>query len=427
MENSNKKQEKSGIGVVATLVQILFILLVLASSIALAAYYLKTGPKPKPRNRQPQPHLVQVVRIPAGDHRIFIEAMGTAVAAKEVHLIPGVSGEIIEVHPNFAAGGTILQGETLITIDPIDYKLKVVELQNDLDIARLELELEMGNQRVAEKEFELMGETVNSSEKALILRQPQLKMKQAALKNVQARLAQAEINLARTSVDAPFNATLLSTAVHRGSRVSQATAIAQLAGTKEFRIKIALPRESLPWLVFPSTDQDTGSAVRIFLDSSAAAESDVRTGHLTTLAANIEEQGKLAIVYARVQDPLSLLPENRDKPPLLLGSLVRTEIEGILLEKVVAVDREHLREGNRIWVIDEADRLSIREVDIIAKERNRVFINNSISSGERLVISNLSTPIEGMLLQPANANRKTPEELKQPSVGTGNKVDKSHN
>lgn len=371
--------------------------MVLGGGITLATYYLKTGPEPKSRKRIPNPPLVQIEKMNFQDHQLQIEGMGTVVAAKEINLTPGVSGEIIKINPHLVAGGSISAGETLINIDPIDYQLAVLELQNEVNIVSHEIELEMGNQRVSQKEFEILGQAVSQSEKSLILREPQLNIKKATLKNKQSKLAQAELNLKRTTVVAPFNATVISTSVNLGSRVSQSSPMANLVGTDEFWIKILLPVEHLQWIKLPDKDKSNGAMVRVYLDNHP--DSPFREGQISKLAASLEEQGKLAILFAVVKDPLALLEENRDKPKLLLGAFVRAEIAGTTFRNVLAIDRNHLRENNSVWVMDDDDRLEIRPVQISARNKTQLFVTNSLKEGERLITSSLSAPVEGTKLR----------------------------
>lgn len=377
--------------------QLFLSLLVLGCGVALAAYYLKTGPEAKPRKRQPSPALVQVAPVHYGSHQLIISAMGPVLAAKEISLTPGVSGEIIAMSDQMVPGGFFAENELLLTIDPIDYQLAVRQLQSEVAQARNDLELEMGNQRIARKEFELLGQKVTEEEKKLMLRLPQLEMKKATLAGVEARLAQAELNQKRARVLAPFNGVVLSRSVNVGTRVSQSTPLARLVGTDEFWIKLAIPTDQLQWIIFPS-DKEEGSMVKIFLQQKTNGD-PIRLGRVIRLAADIEEQGRMAAVYITVKDPLSLLPENKGKPQLLLGSFIRAEIMGTELSSVVPIDRDHLRENDSIWLMSKDNSLEIRQVDILAKTIDKVFVGSGLKNGDRLIVSALSSPVAGSPLQ----------------------------
>jgi RND family efflux transporter MFP subunit len=259
----------------------------------------------------------------------------------------------------------------------------------------------MGNQLIARKEFELLGQEVSKTEKQLMLREPQLRIQRATLEGVRATLAQAELNLQRTQIKAPFNGVVLSRSVNLGARVSEATVLARLVGTDEFWLKIAIPTSQLQWITFPEGDEQ-GSRVRVLLQEKSGG-GVFRTGRVIRLAADVEEQGRMAAVYVSVRDPLGLLPENRgnpELPKLLLGSFVQAEIEGTELASVVPVNRDHLREGNSIWLMNDDNTLEIRRVDIVAGTNKQVFIGQGLADGEKLIVSGLAAPVAGTPVKP---------------------------
>ncbi len=396
-------------GAVAYYLQIALSIIILGCGATLAAYYLKTGPEAKPNKRQASRPLVQVTTIHFTSHRLTINSMGTVLAAKEINLTPGVGGEIIALSDNMVPGGFFVENETLVTIDPIDYQLAIKRLQSEVAKAQNDIELEMGNQRIARKEFEILGEMVTETEKKLMLRAPQLGIKKATLQGVKANLAQAELNLKRTRVHAPFNGVVLSRSVNLGTRIAESTILARLVGTDEFWLKLTIPANQLQWINFPTAGKQS-SEVRMYLQEKRDGSS-FRTGRVLRPAADLEEQGRMAVVYVAIKDPLCLQPENSKKSRLLLDSFVQAEIEGMELTRVVAINRDNLREDNSIWLLKEDNTLEIRKVPIVAKTNDQVFVQSGLADGERLIVSDLSSPVPGSPLQvmPSDKNQTTPD------------------
>ncbi len=385
--------------------QFLLSIVVLACGVTLATYYMKSGPEAKPSKREPSPPLVEVQQVSSGNHRLIVSGMGTVLAAKEINLTPGVGGEIIKMSDKMVPGGFFAKGELLVTIDPADYQLAIMRLKSEVAKAQYNLELEMGNQRVAQQEFDILGQEVSETEKKLMLREPQLKIQQATLDGVKATLAQAELDLTRTQVKAPFNGVVLSRSVNLGARISEATVLARLVGTDEFWLKLAIPTSQLRWITFPSGGKE-GSEVRIFLQEKTG-DGAFRTGRVIRLAADIEEQGRMAAVYVAVKDPLNRLPENSTKPQLLLGSFVRAEIAGTELAGVVPIKRNYLRDGNSIWLFSDDQTLTIRQVDIVAKTSEQVFIGAGLADGEKLIVSDLTAPVAGIPIKLLPKDKKS--------------------
>jgi RND family efflux transporter MFP subunit len=408
------------------LLQLFLSIAVLGCGAVLATYYLKTGPEAKPRKHETSPPLVEVKQINYGAHRLIINGMGPVLAAKEINLTASVGGEIVNMSDKMVPGGFFAKDDLLVAIDPLDYQLAVMRLQSEVSKVQNELELEMGNQLIAQKEFEVLGQEVSRAEKKLMLRQPQLEIQKATLAGVKATLAQAELNLKRTQVKAPFNGVVLSRSVNFGSRISESTVLARLVGTDEFWLKLAIPTTQLKWIIFP-TDSRQGSEVRIFLQETTK-DSVYRTGRVVRLAADVEEQGRMAAVYVAVKDPLCLLPENSKKPQLpklLLGSFVRADIEGSELASVVTVNRDYLREGDSIWVMKDDNTLEIRKVDIVARTNDQVLIGSGLADGEKLIVSGLSAPVTGIPVKPRQIDDDPPHTERSATAADDSRAKKA--
>ena len=66
--------------------------------------------------------LVEVVPAEQGDFSPEIVVVGMVEPEREVLLRPRVSGTVIERGLNFVPGGFVEEGETLLRLDPTDYK-----------------------------------------------------------------------------------------------------------------------------------------------------------------------------------------------------------------------------------------------------------------------------------------------------------------
>lgn len=135
----------------------------------------------------------------------------------------------------------------------------------------------------------------------------------------------------------------------------------------------------------------------------AWGEDTFREGTVIQLLPSLESQGRMARLLIEVEDPLSLQPINASKPQILIDSYVRVVIEGKTIDQAAQIPREYLRDGDRLWLYDEFGKLSIRDVTVRFKSKDFVLITDGISSGENIVTSNISTPVQGLPLKPTNA------------------------
>ncbi|MDT8422273.1 MAG: efflux RND transporter periplasmic adaptor subunit [Desulfuromonadales bacterium] len=381
-------------------------LVILLLAILLAWWLTQSGPKVGKRAPVRNAVLVETLPVAITTERIILTANGTVQAARQVELRPRVSGTVTAISAHLLPGGKVQQGATLLTLDASDYQLALTQQENNVIRATAELQLEKGNQLLAQKEYELLGSAVSEAEIELMLRQPQLHSLQAALDSAQAAREQARLNLERTRVTAPFNGIIASRQVNVGSQVTSATPLATLIDSDHCWIEATLPVAQLQWIDIPPNATQTGSTVHI--TSPAWGEQVERRGHVLRLLPELEEQGRLARLLIEVNDPLALTADNANQPPLLLGSWVTLTIDGRELPAVAALDRAWLRDGNTVWLRDPAGKLEIRPLQPVFRGRDQVLIETGLAAGEELVTSRLSAPVAGMALRTADEAARQP-------------------
>ncbi len=371
---------------------------VVIAAVAVAAWLLQTGPQAKPRPKVRNATIVDVRPIKFDRHATTISVMGTVIPQREVILKPQVSGKIISMSDKLIPGGRFAKDEPLLTIDPSDYQLAIQQLASEVARVKADWQIELGQQRVARKEYELLGETVTDEEKALMLREPQLANIKAVLDATKARLEQARLDLQRTVVTAPFNAVVISREINLGTSVSPSATLATLVGSDSYWIDALVPSSLLKWISTGQEGRADGSQVRVY-DSAAWGAAQYRTGRVLGLTAMVEEQGRMAKLLVEIPDPLALRTGAKGQPELLLGSYIRAEIAGESVPQAAQVERDLVRDGSHLWIMDERNTLDIRPVEIAFRGQEYVLVTGGIREGERLITSNLPSPVAGMSLR----------------------------
>jgi RND family efflux transporter MFP subunit len=395
----------------------LFFIIVLTGAVATSAYLLTHKPRAARKAIEPVIPLVQVMTLQSADHLTSIHAMGTVAASQVVNLSSRVSGEIIKRSSKFYPGGKVKAGEEMLRIDPEDYQLVVIQRESDVIRARNDLQLEQGRQvttkkeyELAKKEYELFGEPLKGTALDLVLRKPYLALAKASLKAAEAKLKRAKLDLKRTSIYAPFNALVQSIHVAKGSQVTTATTLAALVASDTYWIEVSLPADQMRWIHIPQNDTGgAASKVRIS-NSSGWSEQAFRLGRVKSLRPDIEAQGLMARLVVEISDPLSLKKSNAGEPVLLLGSYVQLEIEGKKLTGVFSMPRLALHNGNQVWILKKDGTLDIRNLEIVWSEYDDVFVRWQLKDGERLVISKLSAPVQGMRLRESSIRKSAVDE-----------------
>ncbi len=384
-----------------------FLLPVGILAFALGAYVYQMETRPRAQRRPParQARLVQVEPMHKTSSAAVLSAMGTVQAAREITIRPEVTGVIIAMDPEVLPGGILRKGQVLYEIDSRDYQAAVRQRESEVELARLNLKLESGSQTIARHEYGLLEEIIEQQDEDLILRKPHLEQARAALDAAQAMLEQAKLNVQRCTIRAPFNAVIKHKYADLGARVSPTDPLVSVIGIDEFWIELLIPVDQLPWVQVSDTGDRPGSAVRIY-NPAAWGEDINRTGNLVRMLGHLEEQGRMARLLASIQDPLGL--EEPSAPPLLIGSYVRAEILGRNIPDIFPVHRRYIRGGNEIWIMNDQGKLEIRPAQIVFRNKETVYVRDGFQEGEKIVITDLSTPVEGMPLRTESFNPHEP-------------------
>ena len=120
----------------------------------------------------------------------------------------------------------------------------------------------------------------------------------------------------------------------------------------------------------------------------------------------------MATLIVRVKDPLGIRSKNPSHQ-MMLNDYVSVEITGRGIPSVVELSRDVLRDNQTVWVNNRGT-LEIRKVDIVWKQGDRVFISKGLTPDEEVIVSNLSTVVEGMRV---TSRKKGSSVTPQESIG----------
>lgn len=383
------------------ILQIAGAVLVLGFAVGAAFFLLRTAPVTAPEDHQQAAEVVQVIDLRPGSERILVTAWGTVIPSREVTIRPQVSGRVLSQHAALVPGGRIEAGQQLLTIDPADYQLALTELQADLETAKFEFDVENGLQTIAKREWEQLRADIPDADAnpSLALREPHLRKIQAMVAKAENAIARAKLDLERTSLVAPFNGMVAAETVEIGQLVEPGKDICRLVGSDTFWVQATLPIADLKRIRLPD-GKNPGATVDIHLDTGNG-HLDPRTGVVVRLLSDLEPNSRMARVLVEVEDPLGLKsPAAAGRVPLLLGSYVRVDIEAGRLDDVLTIPRPALREGNRLWLVGDDNRIRIAEPEILWTRQETVLVPNVLRTGERLVVSELKAALPGMEVNP---------------------------
>lgn len=354
--------------------------------------------------------LVETIVVRRGDFSPKLVVLGTVQAAQQIVLSPRVGGQVVELSEEFVPGGMVSQGDLLLRIDPADFENAVSIRESELQQAEASLEIEEGRQNLAEKELALLGESIDETNRALVLRQPQYASIKAEVSAAKAAVRRAKLDFERSSISAPFDAQILSRSVNIGSQVAPGDELGQLVGIEEYWILAAVPVRSLRWVQFP--EKGVSASQVVLRNADAWGPGVERVAQVTRMIGALDEQTRLARVLVTVPDPLG---RKSDAPALILDTLMEVEIEGRLIENVVRLSRDYIRDRDTAWVMKDG-KLEIRECEILFRDAEYAYVSQGLEDGEEVVITTLATVADGVGLRKVDeANRMDSPASESPS------------
>ncbi|WP_444890440.1 efflux RND transporter periplasmic adaptor subunit [Microbulbifer sp. DLAB2-AA] len=371
-------------------------LLVLAAVIA--AWMLREKPTVSRGERKMPPPAVDVAVAEQGSFPMTLSALGKVTARELAELQPLVDGQVEWLDYDLGPGAVLPKGKVLLRIDSEPYQLALKSAQSTLAGRRAELQQELGQQQVAQEEYELLGTALGEADRALVLREPQKAAAEAAVQSAEVEVALAQRNLRLTEVRAPFDALVVARNVDVGDRVSPGINLYSLASASRFQIAVEVPASQLHRL-------DSGDVeVRIY--GSQWPAGSFRQGEFVRVIPVLEEQGRLARVLVELKDPLSVLDPSQ--PQLLLNDLARVEIVSRAEEALVRIPLTALQDDNLVWVVRD-NRTSIQPVEVAYTSGDFAVLDKGLNGGETLVTTRLITVTEGMPVQIAAGPRSVKE------------------
>lgn len=350
---------------------------------------------------EPIPVLVAVVRPGSEALRPRVVTHGEVVPHTELDLVAEVTGRVTALGPELVDGAFFEAGELLVRIDDGDYRAALARADLELARARRHLAEEEAAAEVARREWERAGRGAGTP---LALREPQLAEARAGVAAASAELEQRRRDLERTELRAPFLGRVHRAPVEVGQYVTRGQVLARLWAVDHVEVRLPLPDAQLAFLDLPLGQRpvpgaDNGDALpradpTVDLRARFAGREHVWEGRIVRVESALDPRTRMVVAVARVEDPYGLRsPDSR--PPLAVGLFVRAELEGRLLEGALSLPREALRGANRVWVVDEHDRLRILEVEVLRSEGGRVVVAGGLERDARVVISPLELATDG--------------------------------
>ncbi len=389
---------------------VLPVLILLVAGFAFA-YLRSTRPEVKTAALTERVWLVSTVTAKRETVTPVLTLYGKIVAGREVELRPLVTGQIVKVGDNFAEGGLVRKGATLIVIDPFEYTATVKERKAQLDEARAKLQelkadlaaeqsmVKFDEQQIGVRRRELVRRedllkrktgtekslddarwALNEQQRARANRKKSIESLKSKIVQQEAAIARAVVALDRaqrdlrdTTLKAPFDAVLreISTAV--GKRVGVGDKIARLTDVGRLEASFQVTDSQYGRLV--SGGSVVGRKARVIWKT---AEKTFRfPATIKRVSGEVSSDAGGINLFARL-DHTDL------KTVLRPGVFVEVQIDDEPYKDVFRLPDEAVQNQETVYVV-KGDRLDARTVTIVGRIGNDVLVRGALATGDKVV------------------------------------------
>lgn len=377
---------------------------------------------------------------------------GKVTPKVEWKAIAEVTGKIVYRNPDLEKGQVLRAGTEILRIDPLDYELKLVQAQADLNSAHTSLaklnqeeanlkqtlviesnRLDIANKELARQQ-NLRQKGLNSqsdvdqqqqstlSQRKLVLdienqirlMPDEKRVAEAQLKVATSKVDEAKRSLEKTIIRLPYDLRIASVDIEQDQVVNLQQTMVVAHGIQVMEVEAQLSIHDMLTIAASLGEfgrDDSGIPQPNMTDIKANVQ--LSSGNLKASwparVARISEtvdpnQATAGVILEIEQDYRALAPGAT--PPLVNGMFVRAEVEGQANPSWVIPERA--LHGNTIYLLDEESKLRMVPVEVLYRRDNQVVIEGDLEQGQALILNDLLPAIEGMLLK----NARSPQEPK---------------
>jgi multidrug efflux pump subunit AcrA (membrane-fusion protein) len=118
-------------------------------------------------------------------------------------------------------------------------------------------------------------------------------------------------------------------------------------------------------------------------------------GFVVRTTGQVDRTSRMISVVVEVPEPFKV---TQSGSPLLPGLFVEVLIHGKTLHNAVAIPRDAVREGNRLWLVKD-DLLRIQPLDVVRADKDFAYVVTGIEDKTDIVTSSLDVAVDGMKIR----------------------------
>ncbi|HQZ28378.1 MAG: efflux RND transporter periplasmic adaptor subunit [Verrucomicrobiales bacterium] len=383
---------------------ILIGLLIFLGGIAFSALLWVTRPIAEKKEIAESRPVVEVQSLRYETVAFELPSQGIVEASRRSQLAAEVGGRVEEVNPDFEPGIRIKKGTVLVKIDPSDYEAEKALAAANLVEAETALATEEARAEQAIRDLQKLSGGGSASE--LARREPQLKSARARADSAKASLAKTEHDLSRTAITAPFDCIVSSTLTEVGSYLTPGMGIGEVFEASPYEIRLPLPVDQLRFLEVDKAGDPVG---KVTIHASFGNEI------MTYPATIIRSEGEIDRLSRSAYLVSEVTPDSTSTLGLQPGLFVKAKIQGRPIDHIARVPFSAFVDLDRVAVVAPDDTLQFREVTVVFRDTDFVYVSEGLDENERICLTELPAMIKGQKVATREAEIPRRELTEEPA------------
>ena len=299
-------------------------------------------------------------------------AYGSLAPRQSLELTTQVPGEIVWVHDALVPGSELAQDEVLFKVDERDYSIALASAQARYAEVQATIEIERGRSEIAQLEWSTWQENQEQAQSpsALALREPQQAEAEAKRKGILAEINRAKLALERTSVRAPWPASVVAANAVKGQVLSAGESVGTLFPIDYGVVELQVPIGTLRLL-------ETGTE-QVSLRSVDDPTNSIVLGEFERVVKTLTDETKLATVRVRVDQPLN-------HHGWAFGMHLEATIVASTNQAIAWVPSELIVSGNFLWIYRDG-RAQRHQVHPISQKDALIAVEDNFNTADALIL-----------------------------------------
>ena len=339
--------------------------LILLGLLAVMLAFTGCSPPQEEKAVAAKPRPVKIRVIQPRDLPIVVRAVGRLAPNREVTLSAQVSG-IVQAY-GVDTGEAVATGQTVVTLDPVDYQLALNEARANLLAVRARFAAARNSfQRAAQ----LLPQNVITPEFYDKV-EAEFKATQAAVSQAETMVDINQRRLEKTVIRAPFEGLVAHRMVEIGQNINIGDPVMTIADMAHMRVKIFVNEQDYVHL-------DKADAIRVQVE---AYPETAFAGQVDKIGVKADSRTNTFEVEVLVANPTLLLKAG-------LTAAVSVTVDEILDAIMIPQDCVLFRENRKeVFVVDGEDKAAARNVTLGRVDGSAVRILEGLAPGDKLVIT----------------------------------------